>query len=65
MSFLDITLELLEGFGISCMLFALTLLFAIPLGLLFSFGANIEPPPSISSENGKNKYVYGLGKMER
>ena len=38
MSFLDITLELLEGFGISCMLFALTLLFAIPLGLLFSFG---------------------------
>ena len=38
MSFLDITLELLEGFGISCMLFALTLLFSIPLGLLFSFG---------------------------
>ncbi|MBP3321837.1 MAG: amino acid ABC transporter permease [Clostridia bacterium] len=38
MSFLDITLDLLEGFGISCMLFALTLLFAIPLGLLFSFG---------------------------
>ena len=26
--------------------------------------SNIEPPPSISSENGKNKYVYGLGKVD-
>ncbi|MBQ4282667.1 MAG: purine-binding chemotaxis protein CheW [Lachnospira sp.] len=25
---------------------------------------DIEPPPSLSSENGKNKYVYGLGKVE-
>ncbi|MBQ7847816.1 MAG: amino acid ABC transporter permease [Clostridia bacterium] len=37
MNFLDITLDLLSGFGISCLLFCLTLLFAIPLGLLFSF----------------------------
>lgn len=36
MDFLTITKELLEGFGITCMLFALTLLLAIPLGLLFS-----------------------------
>ncbi len=37
MSFWDVTLELLKSFGITCMLFALTLLFALPLGLLISF----------------------------
>ena len=25
--------------------------------------ADIEPPPSLSVENAKNKYVYGLGKV--
>ena len=37
MSFWNITLELLRGFGISALLFALTLIFAIPLGLLIAF----------------------------
>ena len=37
MDFLDITLDLLGGFGLTCLLFFLTLLFAIPLGLLLSF----------------------------
>ncbi len=37
MSFWDITLELLLGFGFTVALFALTLLFAIPLGLALSF----------------------------
>ena len=37
MEFLAITQDLLQGFGITCLLFALTLVFAIPLGLLFSF----------------------------
>ena len=37
MDFLQITLELLGGFGLTCLLFFLTLLFAIPLGLLLSF----------------------------
>ncbi len=37
MSFLTITEDLLAGFGISFLLFLGTLLFAIPLGLLFSF----------------------------
>jgi polar amino acid transport system permease protein len=37
MKFWDINVELLGGFGISCLLFAFTLLFAIPLGLAFSF----------------------------
>ena len=37
MSFIDVTLYLLEGFKLTCLLFALTLLFALPLGLLISF----------------------------
>jgi polar amino acid transport system permease protein len=37
MEFIKITQDLLQGFGITCLLFALTLLLAIPLGLLFSF----------------------------
>lgn len=37
MDFWSITQELLQGFGITCLLFVMTLVFAIPLGLLFSF----------------------------
>ena len=37
MDFLEITLDLLGGFGLTCLLFFLTLLLAIPLGLLLSF----------------------------
>jgi polar amino acid transport system permease protein len=37
--FWDINLELLKGFGISCLLFVCTLLLALPLGLLLSFGS--------------------------
>ena len=36
--FLEVTLKLLEGFGNTCALFALTLIFALPLGLIISFG---------------------------
>lgn len=38
MSFLDVTTYLLEGFAVTCKLFGLTLLFAIPLGLIISLG---------------------------
>lgn len=38
MSFWDVTLDLLDGFKVTCGLFFLTLLFALPLGLLISFG---------------------------
>ncbi len=38
MSFWEVTLILLKGFGTTCTLFALTLLFALPLGLLISLG---------------------------
>ena len=33
MTFWQITLELLHGFGLTCLLFVLTLVFAMPLGL--------------------------------
>ena len=39
MPFLSVTLKLLEGFGNTCLLFAATLVFALPLGLLISFGS--------------------------
>lgn len=37
MSFAQITLELLSGFGLTCLLFLLTLLLAMPLGLGIAF----------------------------
>jgi len=37
MSFAQVTLNLLEGFGVTCLLFILTLILSIPLGLLISF----------------------------
>ena len=37
--FMPVTLELLQGFGQSIQVFLLTLLFAIPLGLVICFGA--------------------------
>ena len=39
MGFIDITLQLLRGFGTTFLLFALTLLLSLPLGLLFCFGS--------------------------
>lgn len=39
MSFVQVTVELLEGFGQNCLLFILTLVLALPLGLVISFGS--------------------------
>ena len=39
MSFIDVTLRLLEGFETTCLIFALTLLLSLPLGLLIAFGS--------------------------
>ena len=39
MDFWSVTLTLLEGFGTTCLLFALTLIFSLPLGLVISFGS--------------------------
>lgn len=37
--FLSISSEMLEGFGTTCLLFILTLVLALPLGLLITFGS--------------------------
>ena len=39
MDFWTITLRLLDGFGVSCLLFLLTLVFALPFGLVIAFGS--------------------------
>lgn len=39
MTFGEISLKLLEGFGTTCLLFILTLVIALPLGLIISFGS--------------------------
>ena len=38
-SFWKVTLKLLEGFETTCLIFALTLVLALPLGLVISFGS--------------------------
>lgn len=38
-SFMDVTLTLLDGFKVTLSLFGLTLLFALPLGLIIAFGS--------------------------
>lgn len=45
MDFLSVTNQLLQGFGENAMLFGMTLLFAIPLGLLISMGSMSKIPP--------------------
>lgn len=45
MSFLEVTLQLLNGFGTTCLLFILTLVFAIPLGLIVCFGSMTKFKP--------------------
>ena len=39
MDFLAVTLRLFNGFQTTCLIFSLTLLFALPLGLVISFGS--------------------------
>ena len=45
MSFANVTLELLSGFGMTCLLFILTLAFALPLGLIICFGSMTKFKP--------------------
>jgi polar amino acid transport system permease protein len=45
MNFFTVTVKLLEGFGLSCIIFFLTLIFALPLGLVISFGSMSRFPP--------------------
>ena len=45
MSFMDVTLTLLNGFGVTCLLFFLTLILSVPLGLLVCFGTMSKIKP--------------------
>lgn len=45
MTFWDVTLKLLTGFGSTCLIFLLTLVMALPLGLLISFGSMTKIKP--------------------
>ena len=45
MNFGEVTLYLLDGFCVTCMLFLLTLLFALPLGLLICMGTMTKFAP--------------------
>ena len=45
MNFWEVTRYLLEGFQVTCLLFVLTLLFALPLGLLICFGTMTKFAP--------------------
>ena len=45
MSFLEVTSTLLEGFGVTCLLFVLTLVLSLPLGLLVCFGSMSKIKP--------------------
>lgn len=44
-SFLQVTAELLQGFGVTCLLFILTLVLALPLGLLICLGSMSKIKP--------------------
>jgi len=39
MTFMQVTLQLFEGFKITCLIFIITLVFSLPLGLLVTFGS--------------------------
>ncbi len=43
--FLEVTLDLLQGFGTTCLIFLLTLVLALPLGLMISFGGMSKIKP--------------------
>ena len=45
MSFIDVTLTLFQGFGVTCLLFILTLILSLPLGLAISFGTMSKLKP--------------------
>ena len=45
MGFWEVTIQLLQGFKVTCYIFALTLLFALPLGLVISFGSMAKFAP--------------------
>lgn len=45
MSFLDVTRQLADGFGITLLIFGITLAASLPLGLIITFGSMSKIPP--------------------
>ena len=45
MSFVDVTMQLLDGFKITLLIFVVTLVFSLPLGLIITFGSMSKFPP--------------------
>ena len=43
--FWEVTQKLLSGFGLTCLLFILTLVLSLPLGLVFAFGSMSRTKP--------------------
>ncbi len=41
----NVTVTLLQGFGTTCLIFILTLVIALPLGLIISFGSTSKFKP--------------------
>lgn len=61
MSFIDVTLQLAEGFMTTLLIFGVTLLCSIPLGLVITFGSmsNFAPFKGLASE-ASSKFVKTL-----
>ena len=57
MTFYEISSELLIGFAQNCQLFILTLLLALPLGLVITFGSMSKWAPFAIFRNSKNKFL--------
>ena len=45
MNFAEVTIDLMEGFGITCLIFILTLVLSLPLGLIVTFGSMSKIKP--------------------
>ena len=45
MSFWEVTKQLADGFGVTLMIFGITLAASLPLGLIMTFGSMSKIPP--------------------
>ena len=45
MDFWSVTQSLLQGFEVTCLIFIITLIFSLPLGLIIAFGSMSKFPP--------------------
>ena len=55
--------SLTEGFGLTCIIFAVTLLTAIPLGLIIAFGSMSKWRPLRFLERSKRRLLHAISKF--